>query len=185
MKNHRANIVTTGVLGLVACNATGVHAAEAPTFMVKMLAPETALKAAQIALAQCRKNGFQTAVAVVDRAGVVQVILRDRYAGPHTPDMAVAKAWTAASFKRSTSSLAVETQPGKPMQNGLVERLNGTIRTECLNLRVFQTICQVQEALDVWWHRYNFERPHSALKYQTPGSIYEKGERFQHQLVTR
>lgn len=76
------------------------------------------------------------------------------------------------------------TQPGKPMQNGLVERLNGTIRTECLNLQVFRTICQVQEALDVWWHRYNFERPHSALKYQTPGSIYEKGERFQHQLVT-
>jgi putative transposase len=56
------------------------------------------------------------------------------------------------------------TQPGKPMQNGgppmrLVERLNGTIRTECLNLQVFQTIKQVQEALDVWWHRYNFERP--------------------------
>ncbi len=76
------------------------------------------------------------------------------------------------------------TQPGKPMQNGLVERLNGTIRTECLNLQVFQTICQVQEALDVWWQRYNFERPHSALKYQTPGSIYDKGEQFQPQLVT-
>jgi putative transposase len=76
------------------------------------------------------------------------------------------------------------TQPGKPMQNGLVERLNGTIRTECLNLRVFQTIGQVQDALDVWWQRYNFERPHSALKYQTPGSIYAKGEKFQHQLVT-
>ena len=41
------------------------------------------------------------------------------------------------------------TQPGKPMQNGLVERLNGTIRTECLNLRVFQTIQQVQASLDV------------------------------------
>jgi putative transposase len=76
------------------------------------------------------------------------------------------------------------TQPGKPMQNGLVERLNGTIRTECLNLQVFQTIRQVQEALDVWWYCYNFERPHSALKYKTPGSVYEKGPKFQHQLVT-
>ena len=75
-------------------------------------------------------------------------------------------------------------QPGKPMQNGLVERLNGTIRTECLNLQVFKTITHVQEALDVWWQRYNFERPHSALKYQTPGSVYEKGERFQHSVVT-
>jgi putative transposase len=76
------------------------------------------------------------------------------------------------------------TQPGKPMQNGLVERLNGTIRSECLNLSVFQTIAQVQAALDGWWQRYNFERPHSALKYQTLGSVYEKGAKFQHQLVT-
>ena len=76
------------------------------------------------------------------------------------------------------------TQPGKPMQNGLVERLNGTIRTECLNLKVFQTIQQVQDSLDVWWQRYNFERPHSALKYRTPDSVYREGERFQHQLVT-
>lgn len=76
------------------------------------------------------------------------------------------------------------TQPGKPMQNGLVERLNGTIRTECLNLTVFQTIQQVQEALDVWWQQYNFERPHSALKYRTLDSVYQQGERFQQQLVT-
>jgi putative transposase len=76
------------------------------------------------------------------------------------------------------------TQPGKPMQNGLVERLNGTIRRECLNLSVFQTIAQVQTALDGWWQRYNFERPHSALKYQTPGSVYEAVPKFQHQLVT-
>ena len=41
------------------------------------------------------------------------------------------------------------TQPEKPMQNGLVERPNGTIRTECLNLRVFQTIQQVQDSLNV------------------------------------
>ena len=41
------------------------------------------------------------------------------------------------------------TQPGKPMQNGLVEQLNGTIRTECLNLAVFRTIQQVQDSLDV------------------------------------
>lgn len=76
------------------------------------------------------------------------------------------------------------TQPGKPMQNGLVERLNGTIRTECLNLKVFATIQQVQEALDIWWQRYNFERPHSALKYQTPDSVYKSGVRFQHSVVT-
>ena len=116
MKSHFTNVIASSVLGLLACNSLSICAAEAaPTFTVKLLAPETALKAAQAALAKCRKDGFQTAVAVVDRAGVVQVVLRDRYAGAHTPDMAVGKAWTAASFKQSTSSLANETQAGKPM----------------------------------------------------------------------
>jgi len=51
----------------------------------KSLAPETALDLARAALADCQKRGYQVAVAIVDRFGVVQVVLRDRYAGPHTP----------------------------------------------------------------------------------------------------
>jgi uncharacterized protein GlcG (DUF336 family) len=46
---------------------------------------------------------------------VLQVLLRDRYAGPHTIDAATNKAWTAASFRTPTATLATETQPGKPM----------------------------------------------------------------------
>ena len=69
-----------------------------------LLTPETALKAAQAALKSCRDRGFQATVAVVDRMGVVQVLLRDRFAGPHTPDMATAKAYTAASFRTNTTS---------------------------------------------------------------------------------
>jgi len=91
----------------------GAHAADA-TFSVKLLTPETALKAAQAALKSCRDRGFQATVAVVDRMGVVQVLLRDRFAGPHTVDMASAKAYTAASFRTNTSELAEATQPGKP-----------------------------------------------------------------------
>jgi uncharacterized protein GlcG (DUF336 family) len=46
--------------------------------------------------------------------GVVQVMLRDRFAGPHTPDMARAKAWTAVSFRTSTTELERATRPGSP-----------------------------------------------------------------------
>jgi uncharacterized protein GlcG (DUF336 family) len=91
----------------------GAHAADA-TFSVKLLTPETALKAAQAALKSCRDRGFQVTVAVVDRMGMVQVLLRDRFAGPHTVDTASAKAYTAASFRTNTSELAEATQPGKP-----------------------------------------------------------------------
>ena len=89
--------------------------AQAATFNQKILTPETALKAAQAAQKKCRERGYQASVAVVDRMGVTQVLLRDRFAGPHTADMAQAKAWTAASFRTTTAELADATQPGKPL----------------------------------------------------------------------
>ena len=89
------------------------QAEDAATYTSRNLTPETALKAAQAALKKCRDSGWQVAVAVVDRAGVVQVVLRDRYAGPHTPRTAGGKAWTAVSFRSNTSALVDLTQPGK------------------------------------------------------------------------
>jgi uncharacterized protein GlcG (DUF336 family) len=84
----------------------------------KSLAPEIALDLARAALADCQQRGFQVAIAVVDRFGVIQVVLRDRYAGPHTPATASGKAWTAATFRNSTSNLFAISQPGM-MQAGI------------------------------------------------------------------
>jgi len=92
------------------------QAAETPaTYASRELAPEAALKAAQAALANCRGAGYQVAVAVVDRAGLVRVVLRDRYAGPHTLDVSTNKAWTAATTRTPTSELAKITRPGEPL----------------------------------------------------------------------
>jgi uncharacterized protein GlcG (DUF336 family) len=101
-------VFSLGILAAAcAAQAQGTHS-------VRILTPETALKASQAALKSCRDSGFQVAVAVVDRMGVVQVLLRDRFAGPHTPDMAAAKAYTAASFRSNTTELAEASQPGRP-----------------------------------------------------------------------
>ena len=107
-------------IALLAVAALPTGAADV-TFNVRVLTPETALKAAQAALASCRASGFQVTVAVVDRAGVAHAVLRDRYAGPHTIDMASAKAYTAVSFRTSTRELAAATQPGSP-QSGVRNR---------------------------------------------------------------
>jgi len=93
--------------------ATGAVAADA-TFTVRTLTPEAALKAAQAALAKCRAEGFQATVAVVDRSGITQALIRDRFAAPHTVETAQRKARTAINFKMNTAALDRELQPGRP-----------------------------------------------------------------------
>jgi uncharacterized protein GlcG (DUF336 family) len=105
----------TFVTAALALAASMPGHAQQGTFTMRILTPETALTAARAALESCRKSGYQVAVAVTDRYGLPQVLLRDRFAGAHTVDMAINKAWTAASFRTATGELGVQTQPGQPM----------------------------------------------------------------------
>jgi putative transposase len=59
-------------------------------------------------------------------------------------------------------------EPGKPWQNGKEERFNGTLRDECLNLYVFQSLAEACVRLGAFRQHYNTERPHSQLGYLTP-----------------
>lgn len=72
----------------------------------KSLTVELASQAAWAAIKDCRKKGYSVAVAIVDRWGVTQALLRDRFAGPHTTSTATRKAWTTVSFRQSTADLA-------------------------------------------------------------------------------
>jgi uncharacterized protein GlcG (DUF336 family) len=57
---------------------------------------------AEATLAECKSKGFNTAAAVVDRAGQVLVLLRDEKATAQTLEMARRKAYTARMFRVST-----------------------------------------------------------------------------------
>jgi len=103
------------VLPMFVCLAASAVLAQDATFSTKSLTPEAALTAAKAALESCRKQGYQVAVAIVDRSGITQVLLRDRFAGAHTVDVSTHKAWTAASFRITTMALGTETQAGKSM----------------------------------------------------------------------
>ena len=107
-----------GVLTIYALAGSVQTGAQESLVTHKSLAPAIALDLAQAALANCQQRGYQVVVAVVDRFGVIQVVLRDRYAGPHTPATASGKAWTAATFRNSTSNLFSISQPGM-MQAGI------------------------------------------------------------------
>ena len=64
-------------------------------------------------------------------------------------------------------------QPGKPMQNGYVERCNGSVRKELLNAHVFYTLDEVRQHIEIWMHDYNRYRPHEALGYRSPIDLLE------------
>ncbi|MDR6660226.1 uncharacterized protein GlcG (DUF336 family) [Tardiphaga robiniae] len=111
----KRNVWFAVVLSMLASSAVR---AEEPVVGYKSLGLELALDAARAALSDCQKRGYQVAVAVVDRFGTPQVLLRDRFAGPHTPPTATGKAWTSATFRNSTTELNAISQPGM-MQAGL------------------------------------------------------------------
>ncbi|WP_226553224.1 GlcG/HbpS family heme-binding protein [Celeribacter naphthalenivorans] len=83
------------------------------TFQV--LKPEVAQTAAIAAMESCREAGYQVGVMVVDRFGIPQVYVRDRFAGLHVFETARRKAWTAVSFRTDTLSLGELTAPGEMM----------------------------------------------------------------------
>ena len=103
---------------VLALGASPVAAGDDALVVYKSLSPEVALEAAQAALKKCRDNGFQIAVAVVDRFGQPQVMLRDRFAGLPAADTATSKAYTALSFRAATSDLAKSIRSGQ-MDSGL------------------------------------------------------------------
>lgn len=106
-------VFTWLALCTLAALASQVAAQSTATYEQRSLTPEAALRAARAALAACLRSGYQVAVTVTDRAGVPLVMLRDRHAGPHTPDTATGKAWSAITFRTDTGALARITQPGE------------------------------------------------------------------------
>mgnify|MGYP001085221064 CR=1 FL=1 len=105
--------VPRSLRGVLSC-AMMVSAAKAEdaTVTYNSLTPDVALEAAQAALKQCRTDGYQVSVVVVDRFGETQVLLRDRYAGLPANDTATRKAWTTVGFRADTSQLAASIKNG-------------------------------------------------------------------------
>lgn len=62
-------------------------------------------------------------------------------------------------------------QPGKPQQNGIIERLNRTFREDVLDANIFPSIDKAQKIADSFKKEYNEDRPHESLQNLTPSNF--------------
>ena len=88
------------LIGLAALSSA--HPTAQGVVMQRNVSLAMAKTIAEAAIGLCKSNGFNTSVAVVDRAGQVMVILRDEQATAQTVDMARRKAYTARMFRTPT-----------------------------------------------------------------------------------
>lgn len=65
-------------------------------------------------------------------------------------------------------------QPGRPMQNGFIERFNGTYRREILDAYLFFDLYDVRKLTEQWIDEYNYRRPHEGLNGETPNEWQER-----------
>jgi len=102
MMRRRLLLITTVLFAV----SPLLQAADEPLmFNIKRLSMESALRIAQASIKECRKQGVQVAVTVIDRGGNVQVVLRDVLAPDITVKISYQKAYTAMAFNSATSGL--------------------------------------------------------------------------------
>jgi uncharacterized protein GlcG (DUF336 family) len=90
-------LLVTGV-GAILCASAGAQG----LVTQRNLSLGMAKTIAEATIAECKAKGFNTAAAVVDRAGQVLVLLRDEQAPPQVGEMARRKAYTARMFRSTT-----------------------------------------------------------------------------------
>jgi putative transposase len=65
-------------------------------------------------------------------------------------------------------------KPGRPMQNGFIERFNRSYREAVLNMYIFETLEDVRMQTEKWLDVYNRQRPHDSLGNLTPTEYLQK-----------
>ena len=86
--------------------------------------------------------------------------------------------FTSAAFVNRLLDRAVAVSMdgrGRALDNVFIERLWRTVKYQEIYLRDYATVADLEEGLTLYFEKYNNERPHQGLNYQTPARVYEWG----------
>jgi uncharacterized protein GlcG (DUF336 family) len=87
------------------CAASSASAASAALPTQKVLPIELAMEAAKVALAQCQSQGFNVAVAVLDREGGLRLLALSPGVTPLSAELSQRKARSAVMFRTSSAEI--------------------------------------------------------------------------------
>ena len=79
----------------------------------------------------------------------------------------------AKSYRRTVKDYGLSqefTTPYTPEQNGIVERVIRALREECIWPHNFRNRAEAEWVIARWVRKYNTERPHESLGWETPSN---------------
>jgi uncharacterized protein GlcG (DUF336 family) len=116
---HRLSWATSVFIGFgvasVGARGLPVGSAHAEVLVHHDLPYSVALTIAQAAVENCAAKGYAESAVVVDRDGETVVAIRGDNAGPHTMENARRKAYTAMTFRLSTTEYAKRFADNNPV----------------------------------------------------------------------
>jgi transposase InsO family protein len=77
-------------------------------------------------------------------------------------------ATSVVSWLADHGVVAAFIEKASPQQNPFVERFNGTMRRDLLDIEEFDSVLEARVLVDAWNLEYNTQRPHRGLGFTTP-----------------
>ena len=102
---------------------------------------------------------------------ILQEVIRERNAKPLQIRVDNGPEFTSRAFTTRSKQQPIMIkyiQPGRPMQNAYIERLNRSYREDVLDAYLLGSLEEARIARDEWQYQYNHLLPHDSLNKKTP-----------------
>ena len=122
---------------------------------------------------------FSTVCGTGEAIRTLDIAVLDRFAGKQPSGITVRNdggmQYTSARFVDVLKVYGIRhevTGTNRPDQNAYIEAFHRSIKEDCIWQHDFATFQEADSVIKQLFHDYNYDRPHSSLKYLTPKEFY-------------